>query len=47
MKSQFLFFSDIPEFQVGGPVNQQIKKMWSYGLMYGVMYHAYHSIGIQ
>jgi hypothetical protein len=27
-KSQFLFFSDIPEFQVGGPVNQQIKNMW-------------------
>jgi hypothetical protein len=23
-KNQFLFFSDIPEFQVGGPVNQQI-----------------------
>jgi hypothetical protein len=22
---QFLFFSDIPEVQVGGPVNQQIK----------------------
>jgi hypothetical protein len=28
LKSQFLFFSDIPEFQVGGPVNQQIKNMW-------------------
>jgi hypothetical protein len=27
-KSPFLFFSDIPEFQVGGPVNQQIKNMW-------------------
>jgi hypothetical protein len=29
-KSQFLFFSDIPEFQVGSPVNQQIKNMWPY-----------------
>jgi hypothetical protein len=28
LKSQFLFFSDIPEFQVSGPVNQQIKNMW-------------------
>jgi hypothetical protein len=28
LKSQFLFFSDILEFQVGGPVNQQIKNMW-------------------
>jgi hypothetical protein len=27
LKSQFLFFSDIPEFKVGSPVNQQIKKM--------------------
>jgi hypothetical protein len=28
LKSQFLFCSDIPEFQVGDPVNQQIKNMW-------------------
>jgi hypothetical protein len=28
LKSQFLFFSDIPEFQVDGPENQQIKNMW-------------------
>jgi hypothetical protein len=33
LKSQFLFFSDIPEFQVGGPVNQQIKNMWPYSLL--------------
>jgi hypothetical protein len=26
----FKFFSDIPEFQVGGPVNQQLKNMWPY-----------------
>jgi hypothetical protein len=30
LKSQFLFISDIPVFQVGGPVNQQIKNMWPY-----------------
>jgi hypothetical protein len=28
-KSIFIF-TDIPEFQVGGPVNQQIKNMWPY-----------------
>jgi hypothetical protein len=28
LKSHFLFFSDIPEFQVGDLVNQQIKNMW-------------------
>jgi hypothetical protein len=28
LKSQFLFFSDILEFQVGSSVNQQIKNMW-------------------
>jgi hypothetical protein len=28
LKSQFLFYSDIPEIQVGGPINQQIKNMW-------------------
>jgi hypothetical protein len=31
-KCQFKFFSDIPEFQVGGPVNQQIKNMWPINL---------------
>jgi hypothetical protein len=29
-KKSFKFFSNIPEFQVGGPVNQQIKNMWPY-----------------
>jgi hypothetical protein len=35
LKSQF--FSDIPEFQVGGPINQQIKNMWPYISNYNML----------
>jgi hypothetical protein len=39
LKSQFLFFSDIPEFQVGCPVNQQIKNMSPYlSVSYNVVF---------